>query len=923
MKSKSPTNAQMEKRDEIEARRIIANLVRQREIEGESLRLPMSNPYRVVDPAKGGGKASNIPFDIPATRPFRPQTPSGARSFHFQHESVTRAAKACSLDGRNNGPGAARDHAKYIEREEAVAEVIAAIARNLSSDISKFTSDDVTNPAADLAAGQSPDPHDDAGSTLEQRTNDHDYDHAATIITSAIGLEELPIRQPDTETAGDDQSGEPSRPHADLRLLPDGGLVCDEWEAPQLLHGAEEIHLDEGLGADLLRCPPQGDRPDRGPEPEYLAGVGGSEAARTDQYIIRPSAVAFQPDGTRALITNIDDDPEERAKFWNSVEQHERKSGGDKMKFCVSNDPDFWHKVAAQPDCPPELLAKITGDDADKMTAVSIKNGKAMRRFLSKQPGWRQGESDISRDGQFPQAKFSDGRGGRVQYRIIVELPAGLSMEARFRIMKAFAHEFEKRGLPFIAVIHAPDEHNHDDNWHMHLAYYDRPCRRIDQHDIDSLSAKGFDTRQLKPGMWDFTCAVHKFDRPNRKSFPLRQNKVLEVSREKEWPKYLRHRFAQCVNDELELAGSQMRFDPRKYDEMDIPAVPQEHLGSDHAREVKGEITETGVRNEQKQWDAIKAKLTADHQRHISAIDGELADLMRGLAQHPKVDEIKKRFKAVLKEAADVRYQLNIQEQELERQASRARFIYTRNRQVLDAHEARLSKLSRKKEREVRDLVEQARAYLDQLKLDQADQRKDIANTRLQLEEGLVALRRFAARYAAEVTQSKQQAEIARQRSAPSTSVQPAQHGSAQQSSVKPAMPATPQTVGRPSAVNQAGAAQPPVGQRPATAETMRIPRPSDSRQGSAASNAGDIERQRQESRDQLAKILADREEKQAQRARDKRDGLNSEQAAARQPSDNVSPDPRTSPSEAKAQPPKKPILRPFHQQPPGFDFGI
>jgi hypothetical protein len=873
MKNKSPTNAQMERSDEIEARRIAIKKIKEREIEGDTLRLPIAKPHRVVDPSKTGSKASGIRFEIPAARPYRPQTPAGGRSYHFRHEPVTRSERPSSLSDRRDRPGSPADHTKYIERESAVASLDPASACDQTSSLSEFTSDDVARSAADQAAGLPPNPQNDAGSTPEQRMNYYDCNNTPTTQTSAIGLEQLPIRQPDTETAGDDQPGERSRPHAALWPLPNGELVCDTWEAPCPLLGDGEIPLDEGLGADSLRCPPQSDRPDRGTEPEYLAGVGGSEAARTDQYIIRPSAVAFQPDGTRALITNIDDDPEERVKFWNSVERYERKSSGDKMKFCVSTDPAFWHQVAAQPDCPPELFIKITGDDADKTTPISIKNGKEVRRFLSKQPGWEQGKRDISRDGQFPLAKFSDGRGGRVQYRIIVELPAGLSMEARFRIMKAFAHEFEKRGLPFIAVIHAPDEHNHDDNWHIHFAYWDRPCRKIDQDDIDSLSAKGFDTRQLKPGMWDFTCAVHKFNRPNRKSFPLRQNKVLEISRDKGWPKYLRRQFAQCVNEELELIGSQMRFDPRKYEEMDIDAVPQDRLGpSDHAREVKGEITETGVRNEQKQWDAIKAKLTADHQRNISAIDGELADLMRGLAQHPKVDEIKQRFKAVLQEAADVRYQLNIQEQELERQASRARFIYTRNRQVLDAHEARESKLSRKKEREVRDLVEQARAYLDQLKLDQADQRKDIADTRLQLDEGVVALQRFAARYAAEVTQSQQQAEMPRQRSAPSTSVQPAQHGSAQQSSVKPAMPATPQTVGRPSAINQSRTASPPVERNPATTEPMGNTEPSGPRQERAGSNAEKVERQRQESRDQLARILADREEKRAQRAQDERD---------------------------------------------------
>lgn len=594
------------------------------------------------------------------------------------------------------------------------------------------------------------------------------------------------------------------------------------------------------------------------------------------------------------------------------------------MEFCVSNDPDFWNQVAAQPDCPPELFVKITGDDADSMKPISIKNGKEVRRFLSKQPGWEQGKRDISRDGEFPLARFSDGRGGRVQYRIIVELPAELSMEARFRIMKAFAQEFEKRGLPFIAVIHAPDEHNHHDNWHIHLVYWDRPCRKIDQDDIDSLSAKGFDTRQLKPGMWDFTCAVHKFDRPNRKSFPLRQNKVAEINREKGWPKYLRRKFAQCVNEELELAGSQMRFDPRKYEEMDIPAVPQEPLGpKDHAREVKGEITETGVSNEQKQWDAIKAKLKADHQRDVSAIDGELADLMRGLAQHPKVDEIQKRLKAILQEAADVRYQLNIQEQELEREASRARFIYTRNRQVLDAHEARSSKLSSKKEREVRDLVEQAHAYLDQLKLEQKPKHAEIARIRRWCDEKVLTLNAVAQQYREQAAEMQQRARMAQQNSATSPAVQVERQSAEHALPGQAGLRSSTQAIATEQNPDWPHTELPPVSHNPPTNKTVDDQRTSETRPHRAVPTSGNIERQRQESRDQLARILAKRAEKRAQRAQAERDKLNNERAAARQPSDNVSPERQSSPTEPEVQPHKKPTQRPFHQQPPGFDFGM
>jgi len=51
--------------------------------------------------------------------------------------------------------------------------------------------------------------------------------------------------------------------------------------------------------------------------------------------------------------------------------------------------------------------------------------------------------------------------------------------DARIRILKGFSDEFEKRNLPFIAVMHAPDHANDDRNWHFHLVYHDRPTRRF------------------------------------------------------------------------------------------------------------------------------------------------------------------------------------------------------------------------------------------------------------------------------------------------------------------------------------------------------------------------------------------------------------------------------------------------------------
>lgn len=79
------------------------------------------------------------------------------------------------------------------------------------------------------------------------------------------------------------------------------------------------------------------------------------EAPDHDRYIGRMEAVAIQPDGTRALITNIDPDDDERARFWSLVEKHEAIASNDQMSIRVCDRPAFWAMVASQPDCPAEL----------------------------------------------------------------------------------------------------------------------------------------------------------------------------------------------------------------------------------------------------------------------------------------------------------------------------------------------------------------------------------------------------------------------------------------------------------------------------------------------------------------------------------------------------------------------------------------
>ena len=138
---------------------------------------------------------------------------------------------------------------------------------------------------------------------------------------------------------------------------------------------------------------------------------------------------------------------------------------------------------------------------------------------------------------------------GRVQCRVVAELPHELSAAGRRRAVASFLEVFHERGLPAHAVIHRPD-HARDPssggdprNVHLHVVYHDRPARRTGR------------------GRWLFAA---KKDR---------------AARGADWIRQLRQRYAACCNAELEAENLERRYHPGSYAEMGIDKTPQVHLG--------------------------------------------------------------------------------------------------------------------------------------------------------------------------------------------------------------------------------------------------------------------------------------------------------------------------------------------------------
>jgi hypothetical protein len=206
-----------------------------------------------------------------------------------------------------------------------------------------------------------------------------------------------------------------------------------------------------------------------------------------------------------------------------------------------------------------------------------------------------------------PAVTIKRGRGGRVQRRMVAELPKGLDTPARVRIAQKFAAYLAEKRMMYTVVVHAPDAYNHVDNHHMHAVAYDRPCEFLEEH-----------------GCWDFEYAVK--DKWGRTRYPRRQHKMADLTRPKDGKRYREHGasviiemrrvWEECCNEELRKIGVNRLFDHRSYKTMCIDQAPGRHLGSGAAAlEAVGVPTFVGIENAEKSYTGALSRI---HQAHAN-----------------------------------------------------------------------------------------------------------------------------------------------------------------------------------------------------------------------------------------------------------------------------------------------------------------
>lgn len=695
---------------------------------------------------------------IPITRAKRMTTDDGRTSFHFSHDSVAKTNReVVSESGRANRPGAAKAHNKYIERDSAVAhdqDGVEAVAAN-----------DDGIPEAEAVAV-----NDNGGIAAapkelqdEHQENGIKYGTEDSRAASRAAARQLRLAGAGISNEFPWPERDPNRGPADraygLHDLSPRSLVHHGREAEMLLHGDASPVVGRGGETDpSVRSQGAGDRGNPGEGRRWLkavpaflkprppghvakplmdvpsfvhpraepvaASAAPTRVAANDPktaegqgvYIERQEALAIQPDGSRVLYTNIDNDPAERAEFWRLVEEHEYDASPDKITFTINKNPEFWQRAAAHSECPKALSEAVSQADPDKKISVNTGDNVAMRAFLSKIEGWdpckRNEGEDLNeyyaRRNQQSLAAFQDGRGGRVQFRIIGELPYELDIAGRASILKSFSQEFEKRKLPFVAVMHAPDHTNSDKNWHFHLVYYDRPCRRLTADDLVAAPEDKNEKNKIvqRPsendiGKWDFT-VVERYktsSREIRTRYPFAQKKVAQVAQDNKWIDILRKQLATITNDHLQEAGIERRLDHRTHEEMGIHADPQEHLGTRLANmEAMGIATPKGVSNEERQWTAVLAKLDRDLDWRKNAVDRQATKWLKQLEQSGHGEDVRRNVRGSITRWHQHRIEAeeqdaiatNVQEH-MERLTSRAEKVLTTCRKHLDAIEKGLA----------------------------------------------------------------------------------------------------------------------------------------------------------------------------------------------------------------------------------------
>jgi hypothetical protein len=406
--------------------------------------------------------------------------------------------------------------------------------------------------------------------------------------------------------------------------------------------------------------------------------------------------------GDRFSKSNIEGNFAERMRFFELTELFERDSHGDAVTLDLNRPSAAIAATLADPNCDAGLREAMENYPLPHMgEPVRIKlkgSNKDLRRLLT-----THGMS-LSKIGKNPAKLANDGivfhtgRSGRTHFRWVFELPVEFTAEQRAMVLEDLGAHMDQEKCMYAAVIHAPDPHNDQRNYHLHLIFYDRPCRRLNgtEADFDNVAeifqeairdemARG----DIKTGEWDFATQRHYLSiRSWKIHYPFRAEKSREITKGKDWQARFRRNYAAIVNDVSARTGGGSVYDPRSYTDRNVDITPSKHLGQLHASEVAGIPTLIGLSNEANQANDDRRAILARHNAEmarLAQLQAKLEPYRPGANVSPIVSTLAKlplSDIADAKHAADATLAMDLWLLETARERSRATLVHDRQKRA-------------------------------------------------------------------------------------------------------------------------------------------------------------------------------------------------------------------------------------------------
>lgn len=283
-----------------------------------------------------------------------------------------------------------------------------------------------------------------------------------------------------------------------------------------------------------------------------LEEVGGQERATQEVNSVAGAAQGYiERDGAMtSSFGTVAETLSERIAFWGAVDAAERIPRRHTMMLEIDDEERLTEIAGAlSPDAPRPLI------DIMKSRAAICVDTTMMRRVHEYLRAHKL--NDL--------VAFDEGRGGVVQRRLVLELPADMTPIDRYRIAQRFCSEtFEARNIRFHCAIHAPTSKNDDRNHHLHIVFYDRPTERI-LHPETGASVWDFEVVETKKTASRHTRSTRPLQKPKDRSFS-----------DVKWPKKIREAYCRIVNERRAEVGQPPIYHPMTYAEagVDVEPVP-------------------------------------------------------------------------------------------------------------------------------------------------------------------------------------------------------------------------------------------------------------------------------------------------------------------------------------------------------------